>query len=1263
MIFPKSIINQTVKKENCSGFALVASLLILVLLTTLLLVMGGMLKTELMSTKSQKDMAVARQHALAGMKVALGELQRSAGPDGRVTAMASIFEQNRATQLIELSDIQHPYYMGVFQAHTSNQSLESIRQNYTDISVLRTDFTANVPTVPGVSWMVSGLRNSTSSSIINVDADTLYGADNYVRIASFENGAVTDTDVSSLSGNSRADVYAGLEETGTAGRSRGRFAWWVSDESMKAKINGLAPDSTTWDGNNYTGELEQLTATLAQDVNIGLALNEETVLNNFENGFLNPTNPTAREKREELRSLATMENLGLFDTNWADRIRYNRDDFTTHSYGLNVDVTQQRLKQDLTVLLETGKPTALLDDPVIRGSSADSNFKGWDPASSFSNIRHYNPSAAVESAYPLFSLLRSWYQLGTDLDTGGGGVRAHSPSQHGHHPVIMAMGILSLPTIDSNAQMHFLMHPRVSLWNPTDTVIPATTYMVQIMPPERVEYQLTYEFADGSGSEEVIYDVNLYQNLTGKLAFTPLANDPMVPNFEANGYPLLTFTVNAPEFAPGEVITFMPTANQEYNFLVKPGNAATGNSLNPDEGGPDDRFIYLDTTELGVSPVGVSSGVAPSNLTARAITSQVKKLSFLESRRPKQRVSGVAWDPGIHVNSGLVKLTTSGSSAEHLQTLIVPNGSAHSIFSHTSPSGDYPRLLSEYLSGGRAFHEYVQSGKANVISSMFAKDNLSQRSVSSRIRRFANWNIRASLMNPSSAASGYFDGSSRGLSGFVEDQSWKDAWQGNFKEHGRRALFKDGSNLDQQYIFSHLPRQDRGTLSLAELQHAEMSFVSDRPWYAVGNAEADPRIRRNSIVSDRYVAAGVYPYNNSIADISFLLNHSLFDRFFLSTMPQNDGSYSLSSGTRMRNGRMLLVPDPNAAINRGNLQDTDAAFDVAAANYYVDGPLNVNSTSVAAWKATLGGLRNRQLSISGDASNESNRHPLGRTKSPIVTEGNREGMDSGDPFDYLASAVGWGSLRSYTDTDIQLLAEAIVRQVKIRGPFLSLADFVNRRLVAHDYSETDYTSTYHRPSPDSDQLDFLGLDGAIGSAIKEVSYANSQSLNGPLLQELRVSEVDGFPSSSYRFGTADTLAVNATNIDKIGGTSMEIIDCQESIMGVPSSSNYDYAVHSANTPGYLTQADILEKIAPFLSVRGDTFTIRSYGESLDPNGRTVSRARCEAVVQRLIEPLAATAPYTQNDIIEPDHATSSGETLYGRKFKIISFRWINEDEV
>jgi hypothetical protein len=100
------------------------------------------------------------------------------------------------------------------------------------------------------------------------------------------------------------------------------------------------------------------------------------------------------------------------------------------------------------------------------------------------------------------------------------------------------------------------------------------------------------------------------------------------------------------------------------------------------------------------------------------------------------------------------------------------------------------------------------------------------------------------------------------------------------------------------------------------------------------------------------------------------------------------------------------------------------------------------------------------------------------------------------------------------------------------------------------------------------------------------------------------------------------------------------------------------------------QSDLLRPIANTLAVRDDTFRIRAYGESLDANGNVLARAWCEAVVQRVPDysdptndpsvparQMSATGEFTDNP------ALTATNRLFGRKFMIESFRWLNGSEI
>ena len=95
----------------------------------------------------------------------------------------------------------------------------------------------------------------------------------------------------------------------------------------------------------------------------------------------------------------------------------------------------------------------------------------------------------------------------------------------------------------------------------------------------------------------------------------------------------------------------------------------------------------------------------------------------------------------------------------------------------------------------------------------------------------------------------------------------------------------------------------------------------------------------------------------------------------------------------------------------------------------------------------------------------------------------------------------------------------------------------------------------------------------------------------------------------------------------------------------------------AINPGFLRQSDIFSLLGTQMTTRSDTFVIRTYGDAINPrSGDTQARAWCEAVVQR----------YPEYMIPTDDAASAPTETLniiLGRRFKVISFRWLQSHEI
>ncbi|MFZ9938101.1 MAG: hypothetical protein ACO3JG_13740, partial [Luteolibacter sp.] len=222
--------------------------------------------------------------------------------------------------------------------------------------------------------------------------------------------------------------------------------------------------------------------------------------------------------------------------------------------------------------------------------------------------------------------------------------------------------------------------------------------------------------------------------------------------------------------------------------------------------------------------------------------------------------------------------------------------------------------------------------------------------------------------------------------------------------------------------------------------------------------------------------------------------------------------------------------------------------------------------------------------------------------------------DSSDPADEGA----WRGIRKLSDGQIDKLAEEIVRQVKLRGPFLNMTEFINRRLSNDD----------------------LGVVGAIQAAIDWDEFN---------------AGYDGNTS-----GTGESINSTYKNAGDMISTSQ--LPANYPNPKAATGSRY------AGIPGYVMQSDLLQGFGSSLAARGDTFLVRAYGESLNADGKVAAKAWCEAVVQRMPEYVD---PADEADKVLRDPAAVPGSEpdlkpanrAFGRQFKIVSFRWLNQDEV
>ncbi len=277
----------------------------------------------------------------------------------------------------------------------------------------------------------------------------------------------------------------------------------------------------------------------------------------------------------------------------------------------------------------------------------------------------------------------------------------------------------------------------------------------------------------------------------------------------------------------------------------------------------------------------------------------------------------------------------------------------------------------------------------------------------------------------------------------------------------------------QSYLVTHsVPREP--PISLGSFQHALANGVEawiyngttffDRILqpsitHAIGNSFAPPCIAADQTTGTFNGAPAV--------DHAWLANDALWDQWFVSSLADRTAPHhgAGQAGTARSLFERFVglnnqpVPLPNRHyLYAGNDPETDVAdlFDRAgpkvdahlkvASLLRIHGAFNINSTDPAAWLAMFRSTHGLKVPVEpGDGTTsrwETAKNPFAGL---LVAKGSAvESDDLTDP----SSGNQWTGYRDPDDEELQELADAMVEEVRKRGPFLSLADFVNRRLVS-----------------------------------------------------------------------------------------------------------------------------------------------------------------------------------------------------------------------
>jgi hypothetical protein len=786
--------------------------------------------------------------------------------------------------------------------------------------------------------------------------------------------------------------------------------------------------------------------------------------------------------------------------------------------------------------------------------------------------------------------------------------------------------------------LRFHHYPRVVMWNPYNVELVAERALVMMQGNGRQEMwteSITYSNGNPSGTR-----------ISQWLSFEGGRSTSIIPQgpggyFDATGYkdPYIGsyyFSIPKTRFGPGECLVFSPARSAEYDcqslYRTGPYNLMA-NELSCEVAPDPSRSYYVSGSDIGGGTTyqPTSFWYAPTPAWSNGGRNGVENQG--DDTRAVLKHAGDASTVTFEVFDALPQLSVLSASLQYgagLEPRIAWSTFERmpmQLLAQTDPKPtQVPNVRTREGIRLRWFREHPSNmlGSGALSGTPHFEESL-----------MANWNPRATFITrspwdnvagslPTTGSAGgpwFFGAYTRDL--FDQAVSWDE--QAPVPRGGRYHGNPFGTPQEgaDRHVLFDVPRLETGVVSLAQLQHVKLSELVWHPSYAIGNSLADPRLgsggnrglnrtaakalkqatakfggfhedelgwssdaqrsanRAEWATNARSILGEVPATDNLVYDLSFEANRTLWDRFYLSTGTDSQKRLFLEDPEKnpLPNGRMRLA---SAAASEERLKD----FHQAASQLLVEGAFNVNSTRVEAWKALLGSSRTTGF-------NDGQNVPFPRVLAPQGAAWKSGSAADGD--------AAWAGFRELTKDEIGRLAEAIVEQVKLRGPFLSLSDFVNRRLAE----------------------DETGRVGALQAAIERAGLNSSHNSTFPL--DNRASLPD------YRHPD-----------------------------NIPDATRMEQTLKPASkawgAPSYLTQADVLQVIGPALAARSDTFVIRAYGDSVDAAGVVQARAWCEATVQRMPEPLDP-----DDSGLNPRNAGQPGD--YGRRFTMTSFRWLGPGEI
>ncbi len=1160
------------------GFALVITLSLMVLLTLLAVGLLNLSSISLRTAGHGNAVVEARGHARLALMLAVNELQKTAGLDQRTTAPADLAGDRGGIRL------------AAGKAPVNGRSVNNVANGLTAVrpgtrywtgvwetvtaAAPATQIYTKTPGATHLKWLVSG-NETLAGTNSRSPASALAGVAGDGTVADPASAAIlVGRNSVGAPAAETLDRYVAaplveIEIDGAGGKTRGRYAWWVGDEGVKARIDlplvvrdpahyaSLVPQRRGWeslpDGKGYPGPDEPLAGNLPKTVTLG----ELDLL--------------------LARTTGDRPSLRLFHS------------ATAASLGVIADTLNGGTRIDLSRVLAAGLPATSPDKSILNYPAVRTNLI---PTTVARNLKA-----------PKWEALKDFRDRYQSLKEGSLVVKPGSPSGGGATiaPVVtefrILMGVRYAPSGGG-----FKANPCGKI-----AVAIANPYPYPLKWEQNLEFEILVSKISGSnnrpcrifalgGNSVYLPNVPTEEAVFNQAVF--IIKPGSLPPGEARAYTLAGTTLRARGTGAQRVaVDLVPFGPSGSNFKSR---------------------IELDTAGVW-TPASPDSPVFPGGLEVRegSQTCMVDlEMRAGGSRSQKLRtIERFELDTGWRFAENTIKPT--GAECERK---IDPVSLLCYSFQLSRPGVDYLTLMP------RAPVPYEMGQRGSTLRT-YMDFNLQATSYRKPI---TSYNPPPFFMQTNNAFADLDSGPTGGETGLVFTRNLlADPLPWGHSPNGPKATV----------LFSVPAR----TVSLAQFQHADLTgddtqgAISHQPGYAFANSYAPPFVKRPLTSQSRtdYIYTGGSSWTAYDAtkanyyDMSYLLNAALWDTYFLSGADADTGS-----GEPAHPG---LLPYPAASLPVAGPPGSEAA------NLLINGAFNVNCTDPDSWQAFLAATRHFKHRAD-TAAQENAAYPRSLEQlSPAADPATGKSADSFSGF------------RRLSDAELALLATEITRQVRLRGPFVSLSHFVNRALA----------ELSKQPA--------LSRSGALQAAIDEAGInINFEGTRKGLVgidarkDLLNLSDKNGAPradcdrdDAAYRPTELDPSQPDwAVTSDGHNHSTVASIVAERAMLSGKLKREQGY--RSTGIPGWLTQADLLQAIGPVISARSDTFRIRTCGEALAADGKTVlARAWCEAFVQRVpgfVDP--ADPPAARLAKIN-----SPLNRRFGRRFIITSFRWLSAHDI